>query len=106
MISIRERVILFVILSEAKNLILLLNFSPKVFWFIIYIIMLHTLKSALREDTPTVLSSADLRTASEVIWSSGRGFVIILEGEVPVGILTERDLSKAIAQNISLDTPV
>jgi CBS domain-containing protein len=29
--------------------------------------------------------------------------VVILEGEVPVGILTERDLSKAI-ENISLDT--
>jgi diguanylate cyclase (GGDEF)-like protein/PAS domain S-box-containing protein len=68
--------------------------------------MFHILKSALREDTPTVLSSADLRTASKVIWGSGRGFVVILEGEVPVGILTERDLSKAIAQNISLDTPV
>jgi len=32
LIDIRERATLFVILSEAKNLILLLNFSPDVYY--------------------------------------------------------------------------
>ncbi len=67
---------------------------------------MYTLKDAIVGNTPTIFSSADLATASKVIWESGRGFVIVVKGETPVGILTERDVSKAIAQSVPLGTPV
>jgi len=68
--------------------------------------MFYTLKEALREKTPTVHQSEKLRQVAKIIWESGRGFAIVIEKDLPVGIITERDISREISNGRSLDTEV
>jgi len=68
--------------------------------------MFYTLKDALYEKTPTVHQSETLRQVAKIIWESGRGFAIVIEKDVPVGIITERDIFREISNERSLDTEV
>ncbi|WP_448584031.1 diguanylate cyclase [Thermocrinis sp.] len=68
--------------------------------------MFYTLKTALNEKTPTVSRSETLRQTAKIIWESGRGFAIVIENDLPIGIITERDISREISNGRSLDTEV
>jgi CBS domain-containing protein len=44
-----------------------------------------------------------LRTAAVLMWREQTGSVVVLDGDALVGILTERDILKATAQDVDVD---
>jgi CBS domain-containing protein len=49
-------------------------------------------------------SAADtLRAAAALMWREQTGSVVVLDGDALVGIITERDILKAVAQDVDLD---
>src|SRR5687767_11280716 len=49
-------------------------------------------------------SAADrLRVAAVLMWREQTGSVVVLDGDALVGIITERDILKAVAQDVDLD---
>jgi CBS domain-containing protein len=48
----------------------------------------------------------DLAAAARKMWEQQTGSLLVLEGEDLVGIITERDVLRAVATGTSLDTPV
>ena len=57
--------------------------------------------------TSVTESPADsLRSAAETMWRQQTGSLLVMDGDQLVGIITERDVMKAIAQGRSVDTPV
>ena len=45
-----------------------------------------------------------LRSAAETMWKQQTGSLLVMEGERLVGIITERDVMKAVARGRDLDT--
>lgn len=48
----------------------------------------------------------DLAAAARKMWEQQTGSLLVLEGEKLVGIITERDVLRAVATGTPLDTPV
>jgi CBS domain-containing protein len=48
----------------------------------------------------------DLAAAARKMWEQQTGSLLVLEGEDLVGIITERDVLRAVATGTPLDTPV
>ena len=48
----------------------------------------------------------DLAAAARKMWEQQTGSLLVLEGEELVGIITERDVLRAVATGTPLDTPV
>lgn len=64
-------------------------------------------KDVMSRRVRTIASSAKLREASKKMSKWGIGSLVIVEGTRPVGIITEGDVSKAVARSLDADrTPV
>ncbi|MGH2674848.1 MAG: CBS domain-containing protein [Actinomycetota bacterium] len=48
----------------------------------------------------------DLAAAARKMWEQQTGSLLVLEGEDLIGIITERDVLRAVATGMALDTPV
>ncbi len=55
----------------------------------------------------TESASDSLRTAASRMWAQQTGSLLVMDGDQLVGIITERDVMKAVARGLDLDgTPV
>jgi CBS domain-containing protein len=50
----------------------------------------------------TILPTATLRTAAEAMAADGLGLLVVAEATGPVGVLSERDVVNAIAEDLDL----
>jgi CBS domain-containing protein len=49
-------------------------------------------------------TAGTLRSAAELMWRQQTGSLVIVDGDALVGILTERDVLKAVARGVDLDS--
>lgn len=49
--------------------------------------------------------SASLKQAVKLMDSNGKGVVVILDGTIPMGILTERDIVEILYRGVDLNSP-
>ncbi|EZQ10860.1 MULTISPECIES: CBS domain-containing protein [Acidianus] len=68
--------------------------------------MEETIKEYMRTSVITVSSSMDIREAAKVMTESNVGSVIVIEGDKPKGIVTERDIVRAIGKGKGLNDKV
>ncbi|MCQ4342840.1 MAG: CBS domain-containing protein [Sulfolobaceae archaeon] len=61
-------------------------------------------KDYMRQNVVTAEKSATLRQLAELMAKNNTGSVVVAEGGKPVGIVTERDIVKAIGNGKGLDT--
>ena len=48
----------------------------------------------------------DLEQAARKMWKQQTGSLLVLEGDELLGIVTERDILKAVANGVPMDTPI
>lgn len=70
--------------------------------------MSHTfVKDIMKTNVISVDSSLTIKNAAQMMYDAGIGCVVVLENNLPIGILTERDfVRRVIAQEKSSSTPV
>ena len=62
------------------------------------IVMSYIVKDYMEKDVPTIADTATVTEAAKKMTKAGKGFLIILKGGQPCGIVTERDfVQKVIA---------
>lgn len=54
----------------------------------------------------TTSTGATLRSAAELMWRQQTGSLVVIDGDAVVGIVTERDVLRAVATGIDVETPV
>lgn len=64
------------------------------------------ISSIMTEAAVTDRPDDDLAAAARKMWDQQTGSLLVLEGEDLVGIITERDVLRAVATETPLDTPV
>lgn len=68
---------------------------------------MRKVKNVMNKNVKTISPSATMAEAAKVMKKNRIGSLVIVEGDRPVGIITERDLAyKIIAEERSLDTEV
>jgi CBS domain-containing protein len=64
------------------------------------------ISSVMTEAAVTDRPDDDLAAAARKMWDQQTGSLVVLDGEDLVGIITERDILRAVATGTPLDTPV
>ncbi len=64
-----------------------------------------SIKELINRPPVTISSSASLKDCAKLMRKENVGSLLVVEGETPKGIITERDIIQAIADDYPLDTP-
>lgn len=63
------------------------------------------LKDVACKENFSIDKSASLKQAVELIDSNGKDVVVLLDSAIPIGVLTERDITEILCKGIDLDSP-
>ncbi|MGC9105153.1 MAG: CBS domain-containing protein [Thermoprotei archaeon] len=64
-----------------------------------------TVKEYMKTNVVTADKTTTLKQVAEIMTKNNTGSVVVVEGGKPVGIITERDIVKAIGNGHGLDVP-